>query len=136
MQNDYRRLVLTVLRPKRHHEVPDILDHSADDNVVFSQLRVLHRFKTNVFLIDWFGQRLLEVEPVATLDIIDVDIEVIVLGKAVELGSNHFPVFIVQTLKVLFILLVVDVVVVFENGSSVFHVISDEVTVVGVNCVA
>ena len=109
----------------------DVLNHSADYNVVLSKLRIFHGFKDNVFPIDWFSCGLAQVQPITTVDIVPSIVQL--LSYVVEVGGNHVSFLVVKRLETFVVLLIEEIL--FKHPISVIHIISNNIAIIPITII-
>ena len=99
MKDDDRRGRFEVLGSQGHHKVPNVLDHSTDDNVVLGQLGILQGLKNDVVFGHRLGRYLTQGLPVS-FDAVKLDVVILpVLNKLTLCNSipdfvDHLPVIV------------------------------------------
>jgi len=120
-----------VVSSEWHYEMPDVLDHAADNNVLFSQFRILHSLKNDVLLVDRLGHGLAQVEPVSSLNVVNVDIKVLFVAfESVELSCNDIFLVGVEGLEACVVLVVHQVI--FKDCLCILQVVGNNVAVVSI----
>lgn len=101
--------------------------------MIFCELRVLHGVKNDVFLVNWFGNGLLRIEPVPSVYILNIQVIVIFFSFIpVEFCCNDIPIVRINALQ-FFALVIFGVILVFlENCHCLLLVIGDDISVVRV----
>ena len=95
MENHYRWDSFEMLCSEWHHKISHILDHTAYDDMVFCELRILQSFKHDVIFWNWLGWNLKKSFPISfnaiKLDIICLTVVYeLVLGYSISDFIYHF----------------------------------------------
>ena len=119
MKNHNRRRIIIISSSEWHHQVLDILNHSTNNDMIFSQHCVLHINKCNIFKYNLIGGSLTNVYPF-TVDILDVCVISCIKFSNVEL--------VLGLLVIVEAIIVARVLRVGENTVGVFFVSGEHVT--------
>ena len=108
----------------------DVLDHTANDDMVLCQHRVFHGIEDDVLSVHWLVSRLCDIKPIS-FNIVDIDVYLIIVSiKPMILCSNDCFLILVKTMKL--ILILVGLVGICKDLLSCSSIIGDNIAKIAV----
>lgn len=118
-----------MLGSERHHEVAEVFDHSADNDVILGKFRLLECFKDDIILENRLGRDLTHVEELS-IDIVHLNFCLHLVFRHVDVLLNKLHFFLMYLFRITGLGRIIRL---FEDADilRIFFVSSNKVAVVG-----